>query len=76
MFGLANGSVTGARAMVRLVPKKRWDMNQIGNITAMPMDYKTKHLDIIEQGPEPHANAPNEEEEVDDETIPPKRKRM
>ena len=62
--------------MLRLVSKTLWDMDHIGNITAMPMDYKTKHLDIIEQGPEPHAHAPNEEDDAEDETMPPKRRRM
>ena len=65
-IGLPDGSVTCARAMVRLVPKKRWDMAQLGNLTAMPMDYKTKHLDIIEQGPEPHEHAPGEDVDVGD----------
>ena len=67
-IGLSDGSVTCARAMVRMVHRKSWDTDKIGNITALPMDYKTKHRDIIEQGPEPHAHASTEENPVDDES--------
>ena len=75
-IGLSDGSVTCARAMVRMVHRKRWDTDKIGNITALPMDYKTKHLDIIEQGSEPHAHASTEENPVDDESMPTSRRRM
>ena len=76
-IGLADGSVTCARAMVRLVSKRRWDTEQIGNISALPMDFKTRNLDIIEQGPEPHAHAHEDEDQqqVDDDSMPPSKKR-
>ena len=74
-IGLPDGSVTCARAMVRLVPRRRWDMTQLGNITTMPMDHKTKHLDVIEQEPDPHAYAPVEATE-DDDAAQLKRRRM
>ena len=50
-IGLDDGSVTSARAMVRLVPRKRWSSDKVGNISGLPMDFKTKNLDLIEQGP-------------------------
>lgn len=50
-------------------------MTQLGNITTMPMDHKTRHLDIIEQGPDPRAYAPAETTEDDDATQL-KRRRM
>ena len=70
VIGLPDGSVTGARAMIRLVAKKRWDTERIGNIAATPMEVKTKNLDVIEQGPEPHAHAAQEPAPGDDPSMP------
>ena len=56
--------------MVRLVPKKRWDIEKVGNISATPMDFKTRNLDIIEQYPEPHAHTSDGVEAHDDESMP------
>ena len=69
-IGLPDGSVTGARAMVRLVPKKRWDTERTGNISATPMDFKTRNLDIIEQGPEPHAHSSEDPANAEDDSAP------
>ena len=68
-IGLPDGSVTGARAMVRLVPKRRWDTERIGDIAAVPMDFKKRNLDIIEQGPEPHAHASDAIDGPDDAAL-------
>ena len=69
-IGLDDGSVTCARAMVRLVPRKRWSSDKVGNISGLPMDFKTKNLDLIEQSPEPQEHARSElegpEEPADD----------
>ena len=48
--------------MVRLVPKKRWNADKVGNISAFPSELKTKNLDIIEQSTEPQTHAREEEE--------------
>ena len=68
-LGLADGSVTCARAMVRLTPKNKWDTGKIGNIKAMPMEFKTRNLDMIEQGTEPHAHAPTGDETNAPDTV-------
>ena len=75
-IGLPDGSVTGARAMIRLVAKKRWDTEKIGNISAMPMEVKTRNLDIIEQGPDPHAHASQEPDQDQDDPNPISRRRI
>ena len=74
-IGLIDGSVTCARAMVRLVHKKRWDTDHVGNISALPMDFKTRQLDIIEQGSEPHAHETTEDDQKEDDSMPPSKTR-
>ena len=62
--------------MVRLVPRKRWNADKIGDISALPMDFKTKNLDIIEQSQEPQAHARSEQEVEDVDVSGPKGRRM
>ena len=51
--GLPDGSIVTARALVRLVPQRRWNKDLVAAITAVPMDHKTRGMDVvdIEQGP-------------------------
>ena len=55
-IGLANGSVTVARAMVRLVLRLRWDMDKAGAISQVPMEVKTQQLNIVEEEHESQAH--------------------
>ena len=55
--GLADGSIVTARAIVRLVPSLRWNFDKLGSITGVPMDFKTKYYDIIEEAEDPHQHA-------------------
>ena len=55
--GLADGSIVAARAIVRLVPSLRWSFDKLGAITGVPMDFKTKNYDIIEEAEDPHQHA-------------------
>ena len=57
-IGLPNGDVVCARAIVRLVPSVRWNMDLIAALKATPFDFKSKAQDLIEEDPEPH-NHPN-----------------
>ena len=52
--GLANGDVVCARAIVRLVPGLRWDVDKIDSIRITPFDFKTRNQDTIEEDPDPH----------------------
>ena len=54
--GLANGSIVTARAIVRLVPSLRWSAEKLGVISGVPMDYKTKEFDVIEEEAAPHTH--------------------
>ena len=53
-IGLRDGSVVCARAMVRLVPERRWNLELVSNVTGVPMDMKTKSMDLIETQVNPH----------------------
>ena len=66
-IGLANGSIVTARAIVRLAPSLRWSNEKVGLVTGVPMDFKTKDFDVIEEDAAPH-NHPEvvEDPEVDD----------
>ena len=41
---------------MRLVPSLRWSKEKIGIITGVPMDFKTKDYDIIEEEVSPHTH--------------------
>ena len=56
-IGLADGTIVTARAIVRLVPSLRWNLDKLGAITGVPMDFKTANYDIIEEAEDPHAHA-------------------
>ena len=62
-IGLHDGTVTCARAIVRVVPTSRWDFDRIQRITDVPTDVKTKAIDQIEETLEPHANADDKDVE-------------
>ena len=62
--GLANGSIVAARAIVRLVPSLRWSMDKVGAVSGVPMDFKTKDYDIIEEEASPHTH-PEENEDLE-----------
>ena len=64
-IGLANGSIVTARAVARLVPSMRWDSGKVGAIQGMPMDYKTREYDVIEEDASPHSHSePAEDPEM------------
>ena len=73
--GLANGSILTARAIVRLVPSLRWSMEKVGLIKGVPMDFKTKDFDIIEEDIAPHTH-PEVVEDVEPEEIASRRLRI
>ena len=65
--GIASGEVVCARAIVRVVPSVRWDMDRIAAISTTPFDYKSKNLDVIEEDADPHSHPepkPSEDNEV------------
>ena len=62
-IGLANGSIVTARAIARLVPSMRWDSGKVGAVAGVPMDYKTREYDVIEEDTAPH----NHPEPVEDQ---------
>ena len=53
-IGLSDGTIATARAIVRLVPSLRWNIDKLGLITGVPMDHRTKTYDIIEEDEAPH----------------------
>ena len=62
--GLANGSIVAARAIVRLVPSLRWNMERLGMVKGTPMDFKTKEYDSIEEDVSPHTH-PDDRDDQD-----------
>ena len=56
-IALTDGSITTARAMVRLVPSARWSTRYVENLIATPFNLKIKKLELIEEHEDPHANA-------------------
>ena len=65
-LGLANGSIVTARAIARLVPSLRWSMEKVSLVTGVPMDYKTKEYDAIEEETSPHTHPEDmEDQEMD-----------
>ena len=64
-IGLGNGSIVSARAIVRLVPSLRWSLEKLGAVQGVPMDFRTKEYDIIEEDQAPHLHPePNEDAEA------------
>ena len=64
-IGLISGEVTVARAMVRMMPSMRWDLDRVSKISCTPMTFKINDLDHIESLPNepPHkSDEPNREE--------------
>ena len=55
-ISLSNGDVVCARAIVRLVPSVRWNMDLIAALKVTPFDFKSKTQDLIEEDPEPHSH--------------------
>ena len=67
-IGLNDGTVTCARAMVRLVHSIRWNSDRVSAIAGTPMELKTQNLNIIEEDIDPHAH-PEEHDDKDVEKI-------
>lgn len=74
-IGLANGSIVTARAVARLVPSMRWDAGKVGAIAGVPMDYRTKDYDVIEEDAAPHSH-PEPVEDPETEEIERRRLRI
>ena len=53
-IGLNDGSVVCARAMVRVVPSRRWDVARVLAVRATPMIEKTRSYEGIEEEDNPH----------------------
>ena len=69
-IGLADGSVTQARAMVRLIPGVRWDVARVERIAGTPTALSTQALDTVEEALEPHDHVrPEDEKEGDDAVL-------
>lgn len=62
VVGLNDGSITSARAMVRLVFSIRWNPDRVAAISGVPMNFKSQNLDVIEKDSDPHAH-PEEHDE-------------
>ena len=63
-------TVVAARAVVPLVPSLRCNMERTGAVSGVPMDYKTKDFDIIEEdmAPNTHPEAA-EDQDIDESSI-------
>ena len=59
-IGLHDGTVTTARAMVRVIPSARWDVDRINRITGTPQELKLEH-DQIESDANPQTCGPAED---------------
>ena len=67
LLALYDGTVTRARAMVRLLPAHRWQRSFLGSLRGVPGDEKSLSLEHIEAEPAPHEHASSEYvEEKDD----------
>ena len=53
-IGLSDGSVTTARALVRVPEARRWDAPKLLAIAGTPMALKTINFDTIEETSDPH----------------------
>ena len=62
-IGLSSGDVTTARAMVRLVPSLRWDLERASKVKMTPTTLKMANIDILESEDLPKkSDEPNLEE--------------
>ena len=52
--GLRNGEVVRARAIVRLLPEKRWDSEILLSISTTPLTENNNWLDKLEARADPH----------------------
>ena len=59
--GLHDGSATRAKALVRTVPRIRWDRGRIQALTATPSQERPTKLDSIEAEENPHLHADSEQ---------------
>ena len=69
IIALGDGSVTRARAMVRVVPSQRWDADKLSRLTATPFNEKQASLDSIEQEANPHEHAQSEQSQDEPDTL-------
>ena len=68
-IALGDGTVTRARAMVRVVEKLRWSMRRLENLTMTPEMHTTATLDTIEDEEKPHQHLEHDKH-GDEETEP------
>ena len=68
-IGLADGSVTQARAMVRLIPNVRWDIDRVERIAGTPTELFTLSLDAVEEAMEPHDHIKPADENNDGDAV-------
>ena len=61
--GRPDGTVVRARALVRVVPSKRWQPVRLARITNTPSTESTASIDQIEEGEAPHAAEPSPQDE-------------
>ena len=54
--GLSDGTVVCARAMVKVIPSKRWDVKRLMGLRGTPNHEKTKNYEGIEEDMDPHAH--------------------
>ena len=73
-IALADGTITRARAMVRVIPSLRWDAPRVEAICATPLQERPTSLDTIEAEPNPHDHPETEQPPEDAESIRAKRR--
>ena len=73
---LSDGSIIRARALVRLVPERRWDSDWLMRVRMTPLTEHTKFLDQIEEQHEPHEHKPEDRPDEHDVPEPPARRRV
>ena len=68
-IGIKDGTVTTARAMVRVVERSRWSIDRVNSLTGIPGAVKNS-VDTIEAEPEPHSfsSAETPDESLDAKT--------
>ena len=61
--GLSDGTVTTARAMVRVVPSCRRDKDRLLRVSGTPLALNTANFDSIEDTDDPHRGPPGHRED-------------
>ena len=71
--GLSDGSITTARALVRVPESQRWDGSKLLSITGTPLSMTTVNFDRVEEADDPHRGPPGHRQDGPDDDAPQRR---